>query len=364
MTGKPRVLIAFNVINGYSSACWRALASTQEIELKISAFEASPDENVRFESNALSQGLDLDVLPLEHRERPDAFVQLLSEYRPDFVFVSGWAYKAFRGLYRILLNTKTPYGIYSDNPFRGTLRQKLGQYALGSILSHATFFVVPGERGFQLAKSWGVPEVRIRRNLYGVDFAGLNRCYQTRRESKWPGRFLFVGRYHRIKGMDLLLEAYRRYRATVNDPWELHCCGMGPLTCRGETGVVDHGFLQPAQVEKLRGQAGVGVLPSRSDPWPLALVENCAAGLPMLCTVACGSSVELVRDMYNGRVVATDDVSSLVNGMTWFHDRLSALPELGRRSNCLAEAYSAEAWAQAHLEMIRTATASEFVSAG
>jgi glycosyltransferase involved in cell wall biosynthesis len=36
---------------------------------------------------------------------------------------------------------------------------------------------------------------------------------------------------------------------------------------------------------------------------PLALVEAAAAGLPIICTDACGSAVEVIRPGYNGLII-------------------------------------------------------------
>jgi glycosyltransferase involved in cell wall biosynthesis len=131
-------------------------------------------------------------------------------------------------------------------------------------------------------------------------------------------------------------------------PWSLVCCGQGPEAYLLENcpGIQDFGFLQPAQLQQQLANANAVVLPSRYDPWPLALVEAAAAGVPALCSHACGSSVELIRQGYNGLIVPTDDVEALIEGLLILHNNVGHLSMWGQRSQHLAAAYSATNWAQ------------------
>ena len=79
-------------------------------------------------------------------------------------------------------------------------------------------------------------------------------------------------------------------------------------------------------------RSGVFVLASRYDPWPLVIVESSAAGLPVLCTEACGSAVELVRAHYNGWLVATGDIADFARGLLLAHESYNDLPLMGRRA--------------------------------
>ena len=100
-------------------------------------------------------------------------------------------------------------------------------------------------------------------------------------------------------------------------------------------------------------EAGVFVLPSRFDPWPLALVEAAAAGLPVICSDACGSAVEIVRSGYNGVRVADENTEALASALARIHDTHDALPEWGRRAQQFAMPYSAEQWAERWARMLR-----------
>jgi glycosyltransferase involved in cell wall biosynthesis len=151
------------------------------------------------------------------------------------------------------------------------------------------------------------------------------------------------------------LDAYAEYRRRVADPWPLVCCGQGPLAdaLAKAPGVEDLGFVQPQQQPDLMARAGVFVLPSRDDPWPLAVGEHAASGLPLICSEAVGSAAEVLRTYYNGLAVSSGDTAALSAALLWMHEHHGELPEMGRCSQELARPYSAAAWARRWLEVCR-----------
>ena len=100
-------------------------------------------------------------------------------------------------------------------------------------------------------------------------------------------------------------------------------------------------------------EAGVMVLPSKFDPWPLVVLESCAAGLPVIATEYCGSTVENVRNLYNGLVVSGDSIEELAQALysvhkTYYND----LAEWGKRASRMVEGYSSEMWVEKWEQMI------------
>jgi glycosyltransferase involved in cell wall biosynthesis len=120
----------------------------------------------------------------------------------------------------------------------------------------------------------------------------------------------------------------------------------------GQAGVEDLGFIQPADLPRVLAEQGVFVLPSHWEPWGLVVLEACASGLPVICTEACGSSVELVRSFYNGLTCPTEDVDAIAKAMRWCHAHHAQLPEMGRRSEEVARPYSAQMWADRVMSML------------
>jgi glycosyltransferase involved in cell wall biosynthesis len=343
-------------------ACWREFAGRDGVDLLV--LNPRRQKSTAFDEE-VTKGFNHRIL---NEPTADAYADAIREHGADVVSLSGWMYPAFLQLAADATLKSIPFVMSMDTPLRRGVRQQLGRLRLRSYFNRMSRVIVPGERAWQYARFLGFSEARIRRGLYGIDYASLAPL-RDRRQSEarpsdgsagtaWPKRFLFLGRYMAEKGLDVLTSSYRKYRASVADPWPLTCYGMGPLRelVAREPGIHDAGFAQPAQVLDIMLQHGALVLASRFDPWPLVIAEGCAAGMPVICTEACGSAVELVRDGYNGFAAATGDVDSLAYAMLRAHQNYDELPEMGRRSQCLAAPYSAQNWANRWDRMLREVT--------
>jgi glycosyltransferase involved in cell wall biosynthesis len=234
-------------------------------------------------------------------------------------------------------------------PFVWSLRKLVAPLVLRRYLSRFVAAVVPGERSAAYARYLGFPEAKIERGLIGLDTAAAAEAARARAAlPAYPRRFLFVGRYAYEKRLDLLVAAYRRYRGRVRDPWGLTCCGMGPEAgrLRGIEGLEDRGFVQPTAMGEVFATHGAFVLASDYDPWPFVIAEAVAAGLPVVCTSACGKSVELVRSYLNGRVVGAGDVAGFAEALEWVHAHEAEARWIGERGMPLAAPYAKEVWAE------------------
>jgi glycosyltransferase involved in cell wall biosynthesis len=356
MTPPPcRVLFCWSDISGYMAACWRALHAHPDVDLFVIAFQARTATAFTDQTMA---GIPCRLLDLQERQDVNLIRAIALEHQPTAIVIGGWFHPPYRQLARAPDLADRPRVMGMDTPWRGDLRQRLAPWLLRAYLRRMAAVVVTGERSWQYARRLGIPPHRIHRGLYGVDAATGSAVAQQRALAPWPRAFLFIGRYVPDKGLDTLLTAYARYRQQVTDPWPLHCCGQGPLaqTLHKYPGVVDHGFVQPDDLAELWRTTGAFILPSRFDPWPLALVEAAAAGLPLLCTTACGSTVEVLRDGYNGYLVPENDAPSLARGLLALHHRHAELPTWGARSQQLAAPYAAAHWAAHWAELLDNLT--------
>jgi len=345
-----RAVIIWPELSGYMAACWRALAAMDRIELLVIAPPAAKAGVFSRFKPELMAGIPSRLISTEEYVRGDTLAGLAAAHCPDVIVLPGWAHPPIVALPSNAKFATAKFVMTMDTPFRGDFRQRLARFRIGAYLKRMDAVIVPGERSWHYAKSLlRIPESKIRRGMYGIDFERFAGLYEARvaRADGWPRRFLFIGRYESEKGIDILLQGYRAYRASARDPWPLTCCGGGPYAeaIRNEPGLSDRGFVQPADVPAVLQEHGVFVLASRYDPWPLVIAEACAAGLPVIHTEACGSAVELVRPYYNGLGVATGNGGALASALRWCHDHHAQLPEMGARSRQLAAAYSAQAWA-------------------
>ena len=340
-----KVVFCWSGMSGYMAACWRELAKREGISTALLIQWWS----MPWAPELLSGLPDLRRISKAENNNDALVRQLVREQKPDIIVICGWAYRCFRKLAFYPEFAKCRFILAMDNPWQGTWRQRLARLKVGRLVDRMDAVAVTGERCYQFARHLRVPESKIMRGTYGIDFGHFDEIRKRRLHERagWPKRFLYTGRFAAVKGLDVLVEAYRRYRQQVADPWPLSCCGRGPLQklLAGVAGIEDHGFVQPHEMAAIYAAAGAFVMPSRYDPWPLAIVEASAAGLPIVCTEACGSAVEIVRPYYSGIGVPTDDASALCSAFIWLHEHYDILPQYGHRASQLAEAYSATAWA-------------------
>jgi glycosyltransferase involved in cell wall biosynthesis len=325
------------------AACWRRLVKGSDVDPFVVAFG---NEDATAFNQALMEGIPCRLLNEEERENGQFIERIVAEQAPDVLVLCGWFHRPYRQLAFADGVRDTRLVMAMDTPWQGTWKQHVAPWLLWRYIRRMDHVVVTGERCWQYARRLGVPAEDITRGVYGVDYASLSQISRGGTESDWPRRFLFVGRYEEEKGVDVLVEAYQRYRGQVDAPWPLMCCGKGPLGRRlDETpGIKNKGFVQPSDMETVWGQAGAFVLPSRFDPWPLALVEAASSGLPIVCSDACGSAVEVVRHEYNGLKVPTASVDALAAALRRVHLGYGQLPKWGQRSRQFAAPYSAEQW--------------------
>jgi glycosyltransferase involved in cell wall biosynthesis len=340
--------------SGYLSSCIRALVQRPGVCVTLIAWEVGDD--APFDKTAVDVE---NQHSLDEATRADyaAVKKLVVESRPDVVVIAGWAHEPYVRLCFDPALSTAKFVIGADTPIRFDLRQLFARLKIGGLLKKVDALCVPGERGFQVMRYWKVPGKKISRLLYGIDYDFFSEGTQWRwvAEAEWPKRFTFAGRLVPIKGLDILVEAYKRYREAVSDPWPLTICGTGPMgnMLRDITGIETLGFAQPDSLRAVFQRTGVFVLPSRLDPWGQVIVEAAAAGLPVICTQACGASAEMVRDYHNGLIVPPGDPSALAAAFRWMHEHPDRMQAMGLASQRLAAPFCAQRWAENQHELAK-----------
>ena len=133
---------------------------------------------------------------------------------------------------------------------------------------------------------------------------------------KYPHQFIFVGRLERVKSIDVLVKVWSRLGRKRKD-WELVVIGSGSLEKEllGLKAVKHFQFQQPEQLSRHLEMAGCFVLPSRKEPWGVVIHEHAAAGLPLICSDACGAAETFLISSMNGYSYPADDHLALENRM-------------------------------------------------
>jgi alpha-maltose-1-phosphate synthase len=221
------------------------------------------------------------------------------------------------GLFR---TTGARYVLYLDNTIDVTRREwpewvavegraleRL--YAWERRLFHgaAHLFTMGGPAARSLTNFYGVPREKVTVVGGGASFDALPEPPSDAREPV----ILFVGGDWRRKGGDVLVEAFRRVRAK-HPGARLEI--VGTTEPEPEPGVEVRGFVGDRdELAKLYAKASVFCLPSRFEPYGLAVIEAMAHELP--CVVTPGALAEVVQHGETGLVVIPDDVRALSDAL-------------------------------------------------
>jgi glycosyltransferase involved in cell wall biosynthesis len=162
-------------------------------------------------------------------------------------------------------------------------------------------------------------------------------------------RLLFVGRLEREKGVEILLEAWRR--AGLEDDATLTFAGEGPLKPAGR-GVRALGRVAREDLPALYSSADALVLPSIRtatflEPWGLVVNEAMHQGTPVIASDAVGAAAGgLVQDGRNGLIAPAGDAQALATRIR----TLAVNPELRTRLGDAAredvQPFSEAAWVE------------------
>ncbi len=235
----------------------------------------------------------------------------------------------------------TPYMLYLDNTYRDSAlgwpdwnplrgRRLARWYARERALYHsaAHIFVMGHYVAQTLSDFYAIPTERI-----SVVGGGVNIDVATARAGSDAGRaptILFVGKEFARKGCDTLIAAFRAIRA-----WHpaARLQIVGP-TVPIEAGIEPIGRITDhRQLAQLYAEATVFCLPSRFDPFPGAIIEAMAHGLPCVSTTVCGIP-EIVSDGDTGLLVPPDNPELLAGALLRLLDDpayAARLGEAGRR---------------------------------
>jgi glycosyltransferase involved in cell wall biosynthesis len=271
---------------------------------------------------------------------PERILDLVKRLRPSLAYVSGWMDTGYFPACRFLKTNGIPVVTGFDDQWLGTIRQRVGQLVYrcyyNRYFSHAW---VSGARQYEFAKRLGFSDRNIVFDMLSGDIELFLRAVPPRDKAlSYPHKFLYVGNFRAVKGTDILVAAYGKYRSQSGGRWGLLCIGNGELLSlvKGE-GVEVLGFTDQTRLTQICGSCGVFILPSRRDKWGVVVHEFAAAGLPLILSENVGARSHFLVDGFNGITYKNNSVDELARAMTY----ISGLPDadlvaMGANSRALA----------------------------
>lgn len=145
-----------------------------------------------------------------------------------------------------------------------------------------------------------------------------------------PIRVLYVGRFDRQKGVDILLGALSRMGDSAVGRFEVDLVGDGVLDHGAEVlghlpeHVKHHGWLDRTAIHKLYKAADILIMPSRWEGFGLCAIEAFRAGTPVLARRV-GALPEIITDGVTGFLFdgGAEELASTLSGLEL--DRLRSM---------------------------------------
>jgi len=253
---------------------------------------------------------------------------LLSRIRSptELVVVAGWTEPTMFLLLLWFSVTGRPFLIWTDTPNpqrRVGIKQRLRHMLLQPIFRSAFRYLVTGRPGVENARLLGVPPERIVNFPFATDTAVFHPADRGAPGER-PGPVVFIssGRLDNShKGYDLAVEAFslvkRRYPELR---FHYVIVGDGPdhaalRSLIKEKGLAEEielaGWLEPGDLPDFYRSGDVFLHPSHFDPFPNAVLEAMASGLPIIGSRTAGSVADRVVEGVTGYVHEPGDVEDL-----------------------------------------------------
>jgi glycosyltransferase involved in cell wall biosynthesis len=204
-----------------------------------------------------------------------------------------------------------------------------------------------------------VPQASVVTIHNGADIGLFNGV--VRPPSTSIRRILHVGKFEHKKSQDVILRSFKRLLETYPDCSLVLIGSSGPLLEQTRALVEDLGLQKQVemhvnvphdQLPEFMGRADLFILPSRSEPFGIVLLEAGAAGLPVVATRV-GGIPELLEHERTGLLIAPDSVEELEGAMRRLIENPGLAHELGRRwHDCVVATWNWDVTCQKYLKMI------------
>ncbi len=227
------------------------------------------------------------------------------------------------------------------------------------VLARADILVAPSTFLVRGLKHLGFP-IRVIPNIVEVD------NYLCRFRSKIEPRLIWMRSFHPIYNPQMAVKVLKSVRNSHPDA-SLVMAGLDKglepeiKKMAADLGLQDAirfpGFLNHEEKIKEFSEADIYLNTNRIDNMPVAVVEACAIGLPVIATAVGGLS-DLLEDGTNGMLVADEDVDGMANAVNSLLQDPELTKKLSKNGRLLAELSSWKAvricWDELFAEIMKT----------
>lgn len=288
----------------------------------------------------------------------DSLKSFCISFNPDIVVVSGWMDKDYLKICKLLKKiSNTIIVAASDtqwsNSFKHNLATCIAPFYHRKMID---FLWVSGAWQYEYARRLGFSNQKIIFNCYSANIDIFNKNMININQNR---TLLFLGRFEKVKGIDLLLKSFIQFKEETNSTLKLKFIGGGVeldlVNTFKSDDIIVKDFIQPNQlVYELNDVTGF-ILPSINEPWGLVIHEMASAGLPLLLTDICGANTMFAINNYNALLFKPNSKEALLNVLKKY-DNLSneQILEMGQNSKFLSNRITPEISAASLMSIINT----------
>ncbi len=376
---RRRLIIITEIISPYRIPLFNALAQRPEVDLHV-LFLGETDPSLR-EWRVYWEEIKFSFEVLRSwRKRIGRYNALLNagvfsalnQYKPELILCGGYSYVASWASLWWARRHKVPFLLWSESNGQDQRRQlPTVEFLKRQFLRRCSGFVVPGRAAFDYLKGQQVTELPIFMAPNAVDnkvFANASKVARARAtvhraELGLPQRYyLFVGRLVPEKGVFELVNAYAKLDVQLREQIGLVVVGDGAARHQLEKmaagvspgKIVFAGFVHREELGVYYGLAEALVLPTYTDTWGMVVNEAMACGLPVIVSRLAGCTTELIRDGWNGFLIAPKDVDGLASAMKQIGEEPGLRRRMGENSAQLISDYSPEVWATSVVDVCQS----------
>lgn len=250
----------------------------------------------------------------------ETLLKLATDINPDIIYVSGWMDKDYLYVTKKMKKKLIPIVTAFDDVWIGSFRQRIGAlifpFVFKRYFSHAW---VAGPYQFEFAKRLGFKNDEVIFDMLSANTIVFNQNSRPKK-GVFQRKFLYVGNFREIKGIDVLLEAYRIYLEEHHGTWKLICVGNGDLEnkLRKYKDVEILPFSSEQDLIEISKKAGVLIVPSRHDQWGVVVHEFASLGMPLLLSENVGARATFFIEGFNGLLFKNNSAIHLVEKMVQF----------------------------------------------
>lgn len=247
----------------------------------------------------------------------NTILKKIKKFKPNTILIPNYHSLIFRYFCFRLKSKNIVIIICQDHYWTGSVKQIIGRI-ISKIYLHtiAKTVLIPFKSAGHL--KWALEMKFKKKNILSPLYSADHQIYKYRNNNKYKNSFVFIGRFEHVKGLDILLKAYKLYKSKTSKPWELNIYGYGSLKNQLEEnkieGVNIYNQISTNQKVKILVNTTCLILPSYVEPFGVVVHEALCSGRPVIISENCGSK-KLIKENYNGFIFKKNSPKYLANKM-------------------------------------------------